>query len=280
MLKKLLAYSQHVVPQHLLTELVGYFANVRTPALKNALITQFIKLYHVDMQDAVIEDPSQYATFNDFFIRAYKAATRPIAAGANAIACPVDGAIAQIGNIQQKQLLQAKQFYFNLDTLLGNDAELATKFYDGAFTTLYLAPHNYHRVHMPLAGKLIKTIYVPGHLFSVNQMTTTIVPNLFSRNERLICVFETEAGLMSVILVGALIVGSIQTVWMNEPIRANKIITQMHANVAFNKGDELGFFKLGSTAILLFQQHKIEWLANLTANTPVKFGELMGNITA
>lgn len=278
MFKKLLAYSQYLLPQHLLTKLIGYFANVRTPFLKNAFINNFIKIYHVEMHDAVIEDPTAYASFNDFFIRQYKSSVRPIAAGDHAIACPIDGTVAQMGKIQQKQLLQAKNFYFNLDTLLGNDLELSQQFYDGAFTTLYLAPHNYHRVHMPIAGKLIKTIYVPGSLFSVNRITSEIVPQLFSRNERLICIFETDAGLMSVIFVGALIVGSIKTTWMEKPIRANEIITQTHSMVAFNKGDELGYFKLGSTVILLFQPNKIEWLANLEANTSVKFGELIGNI--
>ena len=181
---------------------------------------------------------------------------------------------AQIGNIQKKQLLQAKNFYFDLGTLLGGDTQLADNFHDGTFATIYLAPHNYHRVHMPLDGKLVKTIYVPGKLFSVNRMTSEIIPNLYSRNERLICVFDTTLGPMTIVLVGAMIVGSIQTVWMKNPIRANRIITETFSDgIQLIKGAELGYFKLGSTVILLFGKDKILSQSTLTTTSTLQVGQ-------
>jgi phosphatidylserine decarboxylase len=216
---------QNYLPQHLITAIMGRLAGIRKPLwLKNWMINHFIKKYQVDMSAAILEKPQDYPDFNHFFIRQLKPNLRPLAKGENDILSPVDGCLAQIGTIKQNQLLQAKNFYYNLETLLGGDTELAKQFYDGAYATLYLAPRDYHRVHMPLSGSLVKSIYVPGSLFSVNRMTSEIIPNLFSRNERLITVFNTAAGPMAVILVGAMIVGNIQTVWMDKPIKSQKII--------------------------------------------------------
>ena len=273
-------YLQNILPQHLLSEFAGKLAESRSPALKNFLIKRFIKKYNIDMNEANIQNPGDYACFNDFFIRELRPELRPVATEKNVITSPVDGTVSAIGSIKEHQLLQAKNFYFQLTELLGGDKELAQDFYNGNYTTLYLAPHNYHRVHMPFSGKLLKTIYVPGKLFSVNKITTELVPNLFSRNERLISIFETEAGLMTVILVGAMIVGTIQTVWMKEPIRAKQIITKTFTNNIFlEKGAELGYFKLGSTVILLFQNDRTRWDSTLQPDSLIKYGQSLGIIS-
>lgn len=283
MFKNILTYAQYAIPQHSLSTLVGHLADSQHVKLKNFLIKRFIKHYQVDMSIAQIEDPEQYPTFNSFFIRKLKAELRPIASDPTSIACPVDGIIAQIGKVRENQLLQAKDFFFDLYTLLGGDQELANVFYDGHFATLYLAPHNYHRVHMPLAGKLKQTIYVPGKLFSVNRMTSEIIPNLYSRNERLISLFDTKAGRMAVILIGAMIVGQIKTTWLDHPIRSNHIKTTSHSgdHLSFEKGEELGYFKLGSTAILLFEKNAIEWSQDLLAHgsgSTVILGQELGKL--
>jgi phosphatidylserine decarboxylase len=277
MLETIKAYIQYFLPKRLLTTLAGCIAQSRRPGLKNFIIQRFIKRYSVDMSQALIEDPEKYENFNRFFTRQLKPELRPVTQVENEIASPVDGVIAQLGQIKQNQLLQAKNFYFDLETLLGNDTPLAELFHDGVFATLYLAPRDYHRVHMPLAGKLEKTLYVPGKLFSVNKMTSDLIPQLYSRNERLICVFDTAAGPMAVIFVGAMIVGSIKTVWMDQPVREQE--TQpVSGNIQLAKGAELGQFMLGSTIILLFKQNQAEWSELLSANSAVKFGQFLGKI--
>lgn len=275
--KQFLTFLQRFLPQHTLSQLMGRLAESHYPWIKDYLINQFSRRYQINLDEALISDPKNYPTFNSFFIRQLKPNARPIAEGD--LISPVDGTIAQLGHIHKNQLLQAKQHYFDLETLLGNDTQLAQTFYDGNFATLYLAPHNYHRVHMPIAGKLIKTIYVPGKLFSVNRITSELIPNLYSRNERLICVFETAAGKVAVILVGAMIVGSIQTAWMDQPIRAKQIITQSFSDgMPLTKGAELGYFKVGSTVILLFEKNKIEWLSSITSESQIQLGQLFGKI--
>ena len=270
-------FLQRIGPQHAFTRMMGWLAEIRTPWLKNYFLRRFIRKYHVDVTEAAVEDYRTYATFNDFFIRKLKSGIRPIAQDANGVVSPADGTIAQIGQIAQNQLLQAKGHYFDLESLLAGDDALAHTFYDGTFATIYLAPHNYHRVHMPVDGKLIQTIYVPGKLFSVNQQTAECIPRLYSRNERLICVFESDAGRFVLIFVGAMIVGSIQTAWMNEPVRGNKIHTEnFSSSISFNKGDELGYFKLGSTVILLFEKNCVAWRESLLADAGINFGNLLG----
>jgi phosphatidylserine decarboxylase len=268
---------QKIIPQHLLSEFMGWLASIRTPRIKNWMIRRFIRKYHVDMSLALAEHPEAYPDFNHFFIRQLKPELRPITS--HGIASPVDGTIAQIGRIYQNQLLQAKNFYYSLETLLGGDAALANTFHDGAFATLYLAPRDYHRVHMPLSGELVQSIYLPGNLFSVNRMTSEIIPNLFTRNERLVTIFETQAGKMAVILVGAMIVGNIQTVWMDKPARSTgrKLFTPEN-KIQLNTGAELGHFTLGSTVIVLFEKNKTTWANALRADSTVQFGQEMGNI--
>lgn len=279
MLKYAFALIQYVLPKQWLTVLLGYLAESRQSWLKNWLIRRFIVSFHVDMSTACIENPNEYPTFNSFFIRQLKPSLRPLCDGKYEIACPVDGSIAQIGQIHQNQLLQAKGMYFDLSTLLGNDTELASLFYDGSFSTLYLAPHNYHRVHMPLAGKLVKTIYVPGKLFSVNRMTSELIPQLYSRNERFICLFDSDAGPMAIIFVGAMIVASIQTVWMNHPVRSKKIqSTAYTTDYCLEKGSELGHFKLGSTIILLYGKNRIAWSPTLQSGSAILFGQSLGKV--
>ena len=277
MKKRFFLLFQYILPQQLLSAMMGRLAESRSVKLKNFMISRFCKRYNVDLSEANSSNLADYPSFNSFFIRELKPGSRPIVPGDDTIASPADGTIAQIGSINQGQLLQAKGFHFTLDGLLAQAAE-ASSFLDGKFATLYLAPHNYHRVHMPLAGKLVKTIYVPGKLFSVNAITSASVPNLYARNERLIAFFETQNGLMAVILVGAMIVGSIQTVWMTHPIKSKKPIVTTYADgMSLSKGQDLGHFKMGSTVVLLFNNH-VSWEPRLTPNTPVKTGQLLGKI--
>jgi phosphatidylserine decarboxylase len=268
---------QYLAPQHCLSRFAGWMANSTCPWLAKKLIHWFIKKYQVDTSLALVESPDAYASFNAFFTRQLKPEARPIISGAQQIASPADGTISQLGKIQQGSLLQAKGFYFDVASLLGGLKEHAAVFNNGNFATIYLAPRDYHRVHMPLTGSLIATSYVPGQLFSVNQNTALAVPNLFSRNERLVCLFETAAGLMAVILVGAMLVGSIKTVWPQQ-IGGKKIITQPFLEkVNLDKGSELGHFEMGSTVIVLFENNTLEWASHLQKNSTVEMGSLLAS---
>jgi phosphatidylserine decarboxylase len=280
MLKQLLCYFQYILPQHLLSTLMGKLGDSTTGWVKNSFIDFFCRAYTINLSEAERENPRDYVSFNDFFTRALKPGSRPIDQTVGGIVSPADGTIAQLGNIQQQQLLQAKGMYFNLTTLLGGDKDAAALFHNGSFSTIYLAPHNYHRVHMPLAGRLLRSIYIPGKLFSVNRMTSQLIPNLYARNERLVLLFDTEAGAMAVILVGALIVGSMQTVWMDKPIRSSKIeIAQPTRELYLEKGAELGRFKMGSTVITLLPQNNLRWSSQCIADTPVITGELLATLS-
>lgn len=279
MLKHLFAYIQYLLPQHLISRSAGSLAHSKNPRIKTSFIKKFIKLYKIDMAEAVIENPDDYANFNDFFIRYLKPELRIIDQAADTIVCPADGKIAESGKINQQLLVQAKGQYFDLTGLLGNDKALAQQFENGQFATVYLAPNNYHRVHMPISGRLIKTIYIPGKLFSVNRITSNLIPKLYSRNERFVAIFETAIGPVAIILVGAMIVGSMQTVWMKEPIRADRIVTETPSDaIVLEKGAELGHFKLGSTVIMLFGKDQMEWLPTVQTDASVKFGQALGKI--
>ena len=238
------------------------------------MITWFVKRYLVDMSSAIETNPLHYANFNDFFTRALKPNARPLVIAENAIACPVDGYVSQIGLIRDGRIFQAKGFDFELQVLLGNDSKLTQEFQNGNFATLYLAPKNYHRIHMPLTGTLQQMIYVPGQLFSVNQQTVQHVPRLFARNERVITVFQTDIGLMAVILVGAMVVASIETVWAGEvaPTRTRKIQQWQYPNSAIilERGAELGRFKMGSTVIVLFQPNRIIWSPEISPESEIR----------
>ncbi len=282
MLKTYCTYLQYLLPQRLISAFMGWLAESRLPWLKNAMITLFMRRYpQINLSEAIIENPADFPTFNQFFIRELKPSARPITAEKNVIASPVDGSVAQCGGIQRGQLLQAKNHSFRLIDLLGGDQTLTTLFQDGEFATLYLAPFNYHRVHMPLAGNLKKMMYVPGNLFSVNRMTAELIPHIYARNERIVTLFETDAGPMAVILVGALIVGSMQLAWEKNPTRAAHLMTQDFSeqsskSIELAKGAELGYFKMGSTVIVLFAKDRARWIESLQAGAVVRLGEKMG----
>lgn len=280
MLKRILCYCQFILPQHAISVLMGWLANTQNTFLKNFFIRNFCRLYQINMDEAIITDPFAYPTFNDFFTRHLKPGARVIDSASHALVSPADGALAQFDRITNGKLLQAKEMYFSLETLFANQRDESDKFQNGHFATIYLAPHNYHRVHMPLAGRLTKTIYIPGKLFSVNRMTSELIPNLYARNERLIALFDTDQGPMAVILVGALIVGSIQTVWMNQPIRSQSIEISIPSHDVFlEKGAEMGHFQLGSTVLILMQNKDLQWRAGARSREEVQMGQILANIS-
>ncbi|HAT59009.1 MAG TPA: phosphatidylserine decarboxylase [Gammaproteobacteria bacterium] len=274
---------QKLVPQHLLSRVVGRVAE--SARLKKPFIRWFVKRYSVDMSDAQEQDPLAYENFNAFFTRALKAGARPFAEGINdalPILCPADGAISQLGEINEHGLLQAKGRYYTVADLLASNQD-AADFDGGSFATVYLSPKDYHRVHMPVAGKLTKMSYIPGDLYSVNKQTAEGVPNLFARNERLVCLFDTELGPMAVVLVGAMIVAGIETVWAGRVCpgrdRHKVQVTQYEATVPaieLAAGAEIGRFYLGSTAIVLFGHAAVELNGKLAADSPVRMGQLLG----
>ncbi len=274
---------QYLLPHHLLSRLVGWLARNEWPPLKNALIRVFAWRFKVDMGDALQPDPTAYPHFNAFFTRPLRAGARALDADPAAVLCPADGTLSQIGRIDGNQLLQAKGEHYTLERLLGGDPVLAKAFHNGQFATVYLSPKDYHRVHMPLAGTLLRTVYIPGRLFSVNDATAQRVPNLFARNERLVCIFETPAGKMALVLVGAMIVAGIEVTWngpVTPPHRAMAVThfrsTPGQAPPAIPRGGEMGRFYLGSTAIVLFGPDAVQWDAALAAGQPVRMGQTLG----
>ncbi len=277
---KLFIRLQHLIPQQALSRAAGWLASTDNALLKNTFISWFVKRYKVDMSFAVEEDPLAYASFNDFFTRALKPGARPIDPHSNSIVCPADGAISQVGKIIDGRIFQAKGQSFTALELLGGDEGLAAEFSDGSFSTVYLSPRDYHRVHMPYTGKLRAMVSIPGELFSVNTVTAENVPRLFARNERAAAIFDTDIGPMAVVLVGAMIVAGIETVWDGQiaPFASRDIATSLYPyqNITLNKGDEMGRFKLGSTAIILFAKDKILWDEKFLAGSPTKMGEPMG----
>lgn len=272
---------QYVIPQHGLTSFAGWVANVKNPRIKNYIIRRFINKYQVNMSEALIEDPCAYTCFNDFFIRHLKPECRPLAQAD--VLSPVDGCVSEIGVINEGQLLQAKGRYYSVEELLACDKEIAGQFTQGQFATLYLAPKDYHRIHMPIDAELKSMTYIPGALFSVQPTTARVVPKLFARNERLSVFFETKVGPMVMVLVGATIVGAIGTSWHGDLKRTKKIISFDYSQDSMHKlmaqGDEMGFFKLGSTVVLLFANGKqMQWHEGLKAGSVVRFGEAIGDI--
>jgi phosphatidylserine decarboxylase len=279
----LFIFFQHIVPQHLLSRLVGKIADCETPWVKNSFIKWFNNNYQINMSEAQEEIPTNYPSFNAFFTRALKTEARPIDPTEGTLVSPADGAISQLGKIQHGRIFQAKGRGYSLSTLLGGDQDQAQAFVDGEFATIYLSPRDYHRVHMPVTGTLTHTTYIPGDLFSVNQTTAEGVEQLFARNERLVAFFDTEHGPMAMVLVGAMIVAGIETVWSGQeaprlrtPIK-NSFGNQAQDPIVLEKGAEMGRFKLGSTVILLFGKDAINWQDSLDACSPVKLGEAIAN---
>jgi phosphatidylserine decarboxylase len=270
----------YIAPHHLISRVV-YFITRQRGWIVKPMIKWFIRRFNVDMNDAIYPDISHYDSFNEFFIRALKPEARPIVPGDKTYACPADGTISEAGNINAGQIFQAKGHHYTALELLGGDEDMAALFENGRFATIYLAPYNYHRLHMPCYGLLQKMIHVPGRLFSVAQWTVRAIPRLFARNERLVCFFETETGPLALVLVGAINVAAIETVWSGlvTPPKGKNITSfdYSHTEKYFDKGAEMGRFNMGSTIILLTSVN-VEWLKKIRAGQVVKMGELIGHI--
>lgn len=270
---------QYLMPKQLLTVLAGKLANARMGSFTTSLIRHFIGRYGVNMQEAENPDIASYASFNEFF-------TRPLREGARTLAnaefiCPVDGAISQFGAIERDSIFQAKGHSYSTTALVGGDATLAAQFENGSFATLYLSPKDYHRIHMPCTGRLRRMIHVPGDLFSVNPTTARSVPGLFARNERVVCVFDSEFGQFVLTLVGATIVGSMATVWHGvvNPPRLGTVREWCYddQDITLQKGEEMGRFLLGSTVVMLFPKNTLSFNPEWQPTKALRMGEVMGN---
>ena len=269
---------QHLAPHHAVSRLAGTFAGSEQTWLKDRMIRSFIAQYDVDMSEAA-RPVDAYASFNDFFTRELKPGARPLADASKYLLSPADGAISQIGRIEGGRLIQAKGREFTATQLLGGDPDLAARYDGGSFATIYLSPKDYHRVHKPAEGELLGTIYVPGDLFSVNQVTAENVDDLFARNERLACLFDGPHGSFASVMVGAMIVAGIETVWGGrEKAHAPRVRHRVFADGehVFAAGDEMGRFFLGSTVVLLFEPGRVEWDAALGAGDTVRMGAAIG----
>ena len=274
---------QYIMPQLYLTQLAGWFAQQKWGAVTHFVIKVFAKKYNVDMSEAKKENFSDYESFNQFFIRELKDDARKINENQTALCLPADGRVSQIGHIDDERLLQAKGHFFSLSDLLAGDEELVNTFKNGEFATIYLSPRDYHRVHMPCDATLRKMIYVPGDLFSVNPFLAEHVPNLFARNERVICVFDTAFGPMVQILVGATITASMSTVWAGviNPPRTGEVKVwtyQGDSAIKLTKGQEMGAFQLGSTVINLFPANSVTLAEHLEVDVPVRMGEILATM--
>jgi len=275
---------QHLLPQHGISRLVLAATRSTNPSFKNALIKLFVRGFEPDMTDAVQREPTAYASFNEFFTRALRAGTRPMDADPRAIVSPVDGTVSEAGPLSADRLLQAKGHHYTLRALLAGNSAWERTFAGGSFATIYLAPYNYHRIHMALPGELRESFYVPGRLFSVNRTTAQLVPGLFSRNERVFCGFDAGGMPWAIILVGALNVGSMATVWHGDvtPRKHREItalpVTDQLAPLELAKGAELARFNMGSTVILLLPPGAAQWAATLTAGRTLRMGERIGTL--
>ncbi len=273
---RLKVLPQYLMPKLALTRLAGHLASKPMGGFTTAAIQRFVARYGVNMSEAAEPDIGAYATFNDFFTRALKPGARPLAQGP--LICPVDGAISQVGRIAGDQVYQAKGQAFSTSALVGGDAELAARFQDGLFANLYLSPRDYHRIHMPAAGRLVRMVHVPGALFSVNPTTARGVPGLFARNERVVCVFDDDAlGRWVLVLVGATIVGSMATPWHGLIQRSGPVREWTYApgQVTLAQGDEMGRFLLGSTVVMLFQKSGLQFNPAWQPGGAIRMGELM-----
>ena len=279
MKERLFILIQYLLPHHLLSRTVHFFIECTYPKFKNALIRRMIKQYDINMTEAIHEHPKSYAHFNDFFTRPLKKCIHPMPKDPSLVISPADGQISQLGNIKDGRIFQAKGHDYSLIELLGGDSKLGKEFTEGKFATVYLSPRDYHRIHTPFGGALRKMIYVPGRLFSVNPLTVKNIPNLFVRNERVVVIYDTNYGPMAVVMVGAMIVASIETVWFG--------LVRLHRrqvyffdygehtgkNITLARGEEMGRFKIGSTAVVLFGKDKIEWLEQWHTGSHIKMGQ-------
>ena len=276
---RLAVLPQYLFPKQALTSFAGWVSSHERGWVTTEIIRRFVAKYQVNMEEAANPDIASYRSFNDFFTRALKPGARPVADAD--LVCPVDGAISQFGRIREGQIFQAKGHDYSTTAVVGGDAELAAQYRNGSFATLYLSPRDYHRIHMPCAGRLLRMIYVPGELFSVNPTTARGVPGLFARNERVVCVFESAHGPFVLILVGATIVGSMATVWhgvVNPPrgkvVQSFDYSAQQPA-IALDKGEEMGRFLLGSTVVMLFPDGQLDFNASWQPGRAIRLGEAM-----
>ena len=274
---QLAVIPQYLMPKLAMTRLAGLVASAEWGSVTTWVIKRFVKRYNVNMNEAANADPAHYKSFNEFFTRPLKDGVRPLSR--SEWVCPVDGAISQCGAIERDQIFQAKGHHYSTRALVGGDAALAAQFQNGQFATLYLSPRDYHRIHMPMAGKLLRMIHVPGDLFSVNPTTARGVPGLFARNERVVCEFETERGPMVLVLVGATIVGSMATVWHGQvnPPRPGTVREWRYESqdVRLQKGEEMGRFLLGSTVVMLFPENSLRFPDDWLSTRPLQMGEAM-----
>lgn len=277
MINRLKVLPQYLIPKQAITAIAGQLASAQAGKLTTAVIRWFVKRYQVNMSEAAQEDIGAYSSFNEFF-------TRPLKTGARKLSksdyiCPVDGAISQFGDIKANQIFQAKGHSYSTEALLGGNKSLAAQYQDGSFATIYLSPRDYHRIHMPCHGRLLRMVYIPGDLFSVNPTTAQGVPGLFARNERVVCEFESAQGSFILVLVGATIVGSMATIWhgiLNPPrIGHIKEWGYTDQNITLQQGEEMGRFLLGSTVVMLFPKDTVKFNANWAAEKPVQLGEKM-----
>lgn len=275
--QKVFSLIQYPLPHHAISRLTGWFAQSEVPWLKNVLIKAFIKRFNVDMSQALEPDPTTYKNFNAFFTRVLKADARPLGEG---ILSPADGSLSRHGRLEQNLLVQAKGHRYSAEALLGGDAALAAEFSNGSFATVYLSPRDYHRVHMPMTGTLREMIYVPGRIFSVNKATASYVPDLFARNERLVCIFDSPQGSFAMVLVGAMVVAAIETVWAGQitPLAGTPQRTRFERPITLERGEEMGLFKLGSTVVMCFE-NPVDF-EDYPPETMVQMGQTLGDISA
>jgi phosphatidylserine decarboxylase len=276
---------QRLLPQHLLMALVGALAGIRIRVIKNFLIRTFVSFYDVDTAECARAVPEGFRDFNDFFTRELMDGARPVDSAPASLVSPVDGILSAAGRIDGNSLLQAKGIHYTLEDLLATDLDQAAQFRDGSFATMYLAPYNYHRVHSPLSGRLTAARYVPGHLYSVNQTTVDLLPRLFTRNERLVCHFDTAAGPVALIFVGALNVGSVSTPWTGRiRVRKKGVVDDLALAGAgvpldIEKGEMIGWFNMGSTVIVLLPPGACSWRNGLVNSTRLRMGEAIGTLS-
>ncbi|HHJ16270.1 MAG TPA: phosphatidylserine decarboxylase [Gammaproteobacteria bacterium] len=273
--------SLYPLPQHAISRLTYRLTRIEAPGFKNRFIRWFANTYGVDWSEAQYPRPEDYRHFNAFFTRALREGARPIQGDDATVVSPADGHISQIGAIDRDAVFQAKGHSFSVTSLLGGDAARAAQFHNGSFVTVYLSPRDYHRLHMPLSGRLLETVYVPGRLYSVAPHTTRTIDGLFARNERLAAIFDTAAGPMAMVLVGAINVAAIETVWsglVTPPPRKQTEVSDMRsAAVELQRGAEMGRFNMGSTVILLFAENRVNWEQELGAEQPLQMGQALGH---